>query len=36
MVYVHVLCNIYVVMFEHAQCVVLECSGSVRPCVEFC
>ena len=28
--------NTHVVTFEHAQCVVLECSGSVRPCVEFC
>ena len=34
-VYMLELCNAYVVMFEHAQCVV-ECSGSVGPCVVFC
>ena len=34
--YMHELCNTYFVMFEHAQCVALECSGSVRPHVVFC
>ena len=31
----HELCNTYVVMSEHAQCVTLECYGSVRPRVVF-
>ena len=35
-VVVYICMHHVIPVFEHAQCVVLECSGSVRPRVEFC